>query len=56
MSITLIGSQFFGAFIGEILYAAVRPATVQVFPFAVFNESEAFIDRLPTSFQSVCRF
>ena len=53
VSLTLMAGQFFGAFISEILFAAVRPATVQVFPFVFFNESDAYADRLPPSFQSV---
>lgn len=51
ISIVLIAGQFFGAFIGEVIFATVRPA--EAFPFVVHNESETFVDRLPGSFQSV---
>jgi hypothetical protein len=53
ISVAIIFGQFVGAFIGEVLFAAVRPATSQVFPLVFFNESEVFDDRLPSSFQAV---
>lgn len=55
ISFVLIVGQIFGAFIGEILFTTIRPATAQAFPFDVYNESEAFVDRLPNSFQSVSK-
>ncbi|KAI6184971.1 Aquaporin-8 [Aphelenchoides bicaudatus] len=52
ISLCLISGQLFGAFIGEVLFAAVRPATAQVFPYVFLNETDVFVDRLPSSFQS----
>lgn len=53
LSMTIIGGQFFGAFIGEMMFLAIRPSVSQAFPFVFLNESDIFVDRLPSSFQAV---
>ncbi|KAI6196296.1 hypothetical protein M3Y94_01091900 [Aphelenchoides besseyi] len=52
VSLALIAGQFFGAFIGEILFTVVCPSTTNVFPLNFINTTTIFEDRLPGSFQS----